>query len=102
MYLLDLYVKNQIITCNATRPLVADSMGHAFVRFNFDAEWQGLTLTANFENNASENPVSVLITKNEAEIPQEVLVPGYLQISVIGNANNGKTKVPTAKMDAAI
>jgi hypothetical protein len=77
-------------------------VGQAFVEFEFDEEWSGLTCTANFENSATESPVSVLLAGGQVEIPPEVLVPGYLQISVVGMATEGKKQVPTAKMTAPI
>lgn len=102
MFLLKLFVKEQVISYDLRRPLVADSVGQAFVEFDFDEEWSGLTRTANFENSATESPVSVLLTGSQVEIPPEVLVPGYLQISVVGMAAEGEKQVPTAKMTAPI
>ena len=102
MFLLNLFVKEQTITYDLQRPLVADSVGQAFVEFEFDEEWNGLTCTANFENSATEKPISVLLTGGQVEIPPEVLVPGYLQISVVGMAAEGEKQVPTAAMAAPI
>ena len=102
MFLLKLFVKEQAIAYDLRRPLVADSVGQAFVEFEFDEEWNGLTCTANFENSATESPVSVLLAGDVVEIPPEVLVPGYLQISVVFHAKQSSGKTATVPSSAPI
>jgi len=102
MHILKLIVRSQLISYKECRLLVADSLMQAYVEFDFDEEWNGLICTANFENSSTGKTVSVLLTERQVPIPPEVLVPGYLQISVVGLANNGAKQVPTAKMDTPI
>lgn len=66
------------------------------VRCSFDSDWEGLSKRFIFSNgNISK---AVLLTSNEEVlIPHEVLTPGKLHISIIGQSENGEKKLTTAK-----
>lgn len=102
MHILEFNVQKQLISHNRCRPLIADSVGHVYARFTLDDEWTGLAVAAVFENTAAAEPVSVPLSADIIEVPSEVLIDGHLSVSLVGLAEEGKTRLPTAQMTIPI
>lgn len=85
MQLLNFNIKNQIIQrCCSERIVVAKSSGHVYAAFELDEDWDGLDVTAIFENERQDGLYSVPVGKDPVEVPEAVLVTGGLRVSLEG------------------
>ena len=98
---LNFSVKDQILTIECPgRLVISDSREHVFAKFSMDAEWDGLAVTAFFDNERVQTgPLSVLLTSDApVEIPPAALVAGQLYVSLAGIGNGGASRLTTKKM----
>ncbi len=97
--MINIYVQKTQARAELDAPVTSGSVGRE-VRFQFSADWDGLTKTAVFETNNYRESRSVP-ESGTVEIPPDVLAyPGYqLRIGVIGKSADGATVIPTVYAD---
>lgn len=94
---IEIQIKNQQIITKKTRCIVANSVNFITGVCVFDEEWDGLVKHIIFTNGTVSKELG--ITQNvEFIVPYEVLVPGKLEISVVGYGENGEKRLTTKKM----
>ena len=81
--------------------MIAGSVGHVHLKCSFDKDWLGLSKRFVFANGDITRSVQVT-SDDPVLVPHEVLIPGKLQVSVIGLSENGEKKLTTKKMDIPI
>ena len=90
-------IRNQQITTEKTRCIVANSVNFVSAVCSFDEEWQGCAKHVVFTN----GDISKTVTVSDGEkfaVPYEVLVPGRLEISAVGYGEKGEMRITTRKM----
>lgn len=111
MQLLKFTVNRQIIRCcSCDRIVVSGSRGHVYAAFELDEDWDGLDVTAIFENDRLQKLFPVPVGEDPVEVPAEVLVPGGLRVSLEGISKGHDLYAPektsvrltTKRMDAPI
>lgn len=90
-------VNGQKITHDLKGSLVAGSVGVVKAAFEFDKTWCCLDTIAVFKNSQSCKPVPVkYYPGTQINVPESVLVPGKLYVSVVGFGQNGTRKTTQA------
>ena len=84
---LEFTVRNMQLHCKNTGPLVADTVGHYTVSFDFDGEWDGLVKVVTFRNGAAS---ARLIYTGECPLPPQVSGRGELQVACHGYRDDGQ------------
>lgn len=103
MQVLNFSVSNQILTAACPgRLVVSHTRGHLFAQFALDQEWDGLSVTAVFSNDFSRQSYQRILTSDPVEVPEEVLVPGRLFVSLVGLGDGGALRLTTKCMDKPI
>lgn len=111
MQLLNFNVNNQIIQrCGCDRIVVEASRGHVYATFALDKDWDGLDVTAVFENDRLQEVFSVPVGKDPVAVPPAALVSGGLRVSLEGISKDHDLYAPektsvrltTKRMDAPI
>lgn len=103
MQLLKFTVNKQIIRwVNSDQCVIAESRGHVYAAFELDAEWDGLNVTATFENEFSPDTYSVQVGADPVAVPPELLIAGGLRVSLEGLGDNGDLRLTTARMTTPI
>ena len=98
---IEIQIKNQQIITKKTRCIVANSVNFITGVCVFDEEWDGLVKHIIFTNGTVSKELG--ITQNvEFIVPYEVLVPGKLEISVVGYGENGEKRLTTKKMSMSL
>ena len=92
-----------ICTESPDRLVVEGSRRYVYADFSLDAEWDGLTVYALFENDRRwGGPVKCLLTGEPVEVPPEVLVRGRLRVGLVGLCDGGEMRLTTRRMREAI
>lgn len=106
MQLVEYTIQNQSITqACVKRDTVAGSDGFVYARFDFDQEWDGLTITVFFENDSITDPVAVIWTGSVIGIPPQMLTAGTLRASALGlgvDADGNEVRLTTRRMEKGL
>ena len=106
MQLIEYTVRNQSIAqACVKRDTVAGSDGFVFARFDFDQEWDGLTITVFFENDSVPDPVAVIWNGSMIGVPPQALVPGTLRVSALGlgvDPDGNEVRLTTRRMEKGL
>lgn len=97
-------IKHQVLhKTGEMRPTIELSSNLVYLSLEFDAEWDGATVTVVFENSSLPDAEGVarLWTGDAVEVPPEVLVNGDLRIGCIGLKADG-IRLTTERMRSGI
>ena len=90
MQIIQFQIRDQVITWSCPgRDTIAGSEGLVKARFDFDAEWDDLSITLFFSHDMVMDAVSVVYTGKDVTIPASLLKDGFLRVSAIGLAADG-------------
>ena len=93
---INIFISKQQISTDV-RKITANSVNYLTACCRFDNDWVGLTKQIIFKNGSVSKVVAVS-DGAELTIPNEVLVPGKLELSAVGLGDNGGKRVTTRKM----
>lgn len=90
-------VKDQKVTHDLKKPLVAGSVGIVQAAFTFDSSWDKFDKVVVFSNSSCRKAAKPQkYAGDPIDIPNEVLKPGKLYVSVIGFGEGRKRKTTQA------
>lgn len=92
--------EQQITWKNPCRKPVEGTAGAVMAQFEVDPEWDSLTITAVFENDAlMSQPEPVLWTGEPVTVPAVALsVAGWLRVGLVGLGKDGALRLTTRRM----
>lgn len=93
-------VTHQILTRTDTDRVIADSQNHVKAMFTLDEEWQGLTVTAVFQNGNTTRALYNVAADTAVTVPWEVLHPGNMHVYLEGY--DGELRLTTARLDRPV
>ena len=93
-------VSHQILTRTDTDKVIADSRNYVKAMFSLDEEWQGLTVTAVFQNGNVTRALYNVTADTAVIVPWEVLHSGNMHVYLEGY--DGELRLTTARLDRPV